>query len=292
MDRTPICHVKLSPLCRLCRQIVVVSLLCPLASSGCDDADPHNRGVAPRTMRVAVTTSTLDSGLLDTLIPTFETQRGVRVDMIAVGTGKALKLGESNDVDVLLVHSRIDEDAFMAAGHGTRRENVMYNYFELLGPPSDPAGVRGTAVTEALTKIFSGRHRFISRGDASGTHKRELALWQLAGIQAQWDEYIETGQGMGSSLIIANQREGYILSDRGTYLRFQAKVDLIPIIRSSEDMRNPYGIIVVNPQTTSFPSRLNLANAFVDFFISPRTQRAIGEFRINGERLFHPLQLP
>ena len=266
-------------------------LFCSFVSSGCDDATSVGRRASTGALRLAVTTSTQDSGIIDALVPIFENEHGVRVDVIALGTGKALKLGETGDVDVVFVHSRTDEDAFMAAGHGIRREDVMYNHFELLGPASDPAGVFGTDIVEGLRRISSGGHTFISRGDDSGTHKRELALWQLAGGHAPWDGYLETGQGMGSSLIIADQKQGYILSDRGTYLRFKQKIDLVALARSSEGLRNPYGIIVVNPQTNPTPHS-EMANTFVDFIISAQVQRLIDDFRIDGERLFYPLRLP
>ncbi len=269
---------------RLTTLAVLANLLC----AGCAQ-DGADRKAPSRVLRLAVTTSTRDSGLLDRLVPVFEKTNNVRVDVIAVGTGKALKLGEAGDVDVVLVHARAAEDAFMAAGHGIRREEVMYNTFEILGPPSDPAAVKGLSAVAALTTIASKQQRFVSRGDESGTHKRELALWKAGSGRPDWSEYIESGQGMGSTLIMADQMQAYVLADRGTYLKFRKKLSLIPLASQSEDLKNVYGVIVVNP---SRDPRINgeLAQTFVDFIISPPTQRIIRDFQVDGEQLFHPLR--
>ncbi len=268
--------------------LLVAVLISPLvvACHGERDDGAARGGV----LRLAVTTSTRDSGLLDVLVPVFERDRGVRVDVIAVGTGKALRLGQAGDVDVVLVHSRESEDAFVAAGHGTRREDVMYNTFEILGPPDDPAAIAGVDPLVALQRIGAGRHRFVSRGDDSGTHKRELLLWRKGGGRPRWDNYIESGRGMGASLIMADQMEAYVLADRGTYSSFKQKIRLAPLAAASKDLMNPYGIIVVNPN--KHPAiRGDLANAFVDFIIAPPAQRLIRDYTANGEQLFHPLRL-
>ena len=244
----------------------------------------------PARLRLATTTSTRDSGLLDALLPVFERQAHVRVDVIAVGTGQALKLGEAGDVDVLLVHARAAEDAFMASGHGARRQDVMHNTFELLGPASDPAAVRGLDVVAALSRIAASKARFVSRGDESGTHKKELALWRDAGGLTRWEHYLETGQGMGSSLIVANEKQAYILADRATYLAFARKIDLVPLAAPSDELNNPYGVIVVSDRRHPDVDALH-ANAFVDFLVSPRGQRIIRDFTIAGERLFYPAHL-
>jgi len=238
-------------------------------------------------LRIATTTSTRDSGLLDLLIPAFEQQQNVRVDVIAAGTGKALKLGEAGDVDVVLVHARQAEDAFMAAGFGCRREDVMVNQFELLGPADDPAKIRGLPAQEALQRIAKGGFRLVSRGDDSGTHKRELELWAKA--RPDWDRYLETGQGMGPTLIIADQMLAYVLADRGTYLRFRPKIDLVPLAAQSPEMKNPYGILVVRIKQQP-AAQTELAHAMVDYFISPPVQTLIQNFRLEGETLFFPLQ--
>ena len=241
-------------------------------------------------LRLAVTTSTRDSGLLDVLVPVFERQHRARVDVIAVGTGAALKLGEVGDVDAVLVHARAAEEAFMAEGHGVRREEVMYNTFEILGPPHDPADIGQLEPAAAFRKIAARRQRFVSRGDDSGTHQRELALWERAGGRPPWDNYVESGQGMGATLTMADQINAYVFSDRGTYLKFKEKMGLVPLVRSSESLRNPYSIMVVSSRKHP---RMNaaLADAFVGFIISTEAQRLIGDYQIGGQQLFHPLRL-
>ena len=273
-----------------------ISLLACLLLSGCGGSP--DSGV----LRLATTTSTRDSGLLDVLLPTFEEQNRCRVDVVAVGTGAALKLGESGDADVLIVHARDAENAFMDAGHGVRHAGFMVNYFTILGPAGntkragdpkeagDPAAVRDLAAVDALKKIAAGKHRFLSRSDDSGTHKRELSLWKAAGGRPSWKEYIETGQGMGPTLIMANEMQGYVLTDMGTYLKFKDKIDLVPLTSASEQLRNPYAAIVVNPTKNS---RINvrLAKALVDYLISAEAQRQIAEHKVVGQQLFRPTHL-
>ncbi len=266
--------------------LFVALLTVSLSLTGCGG----NSEPSTSTLRLATTTSTRDSGLLDYLLPEFERENGCRADVIAVGTGAALKLGEAGDADVLLVHARAAEEAFMKAGHGIRHEEIMANYFTILGPEGDPAKIRDTDALDALKQISQGEFRFVSRGDDSGTHKRELALWQQAGIQPAWHDYIESGQGMGPSLIMADEKRAYILCDMGTYLRFQKKVDLIPLTAQSESLRNPYAVIVVDPKKSS---KINapLAQAWVDFLISKNGQQLIGGYRMAGEQLFEPTRL-
>lgn len=228
---------------------------------------------------------------MDQLVSPFEQENNIRVDVLATGTGKAIKLGEMGDVDVLLVHARAAEDAFMDAGHGVRREDVMYNSFELLGPSADPANVKELEVTAALKRIVEQGARFISRGDDSGTHKREKLLWKSAELEPNWPEYRESGQGMGATLTIADELSAYVLTDRGTYLNFREKIDLVPLAVQTTDMRNPYGVIVVNP--AKHPAvRAELADRFVDYVISPTAQQLIADYRIASEQLFVPLQPP
>ena len=242
-------------------------------------------------LRMAVTTSTRDSGLLDQLVPIFEQQQGARVDVIAVGTGAALKLGEAGDVDVVLVHAREAEEAFMAAGHGVRHEEVMYNEFEILGPAEDLAEIRGLTPTAALQQIAARGATFVSRGDNSGTHQRELKLWANAQGRPNWKEYIESGQGMGATLLMADQKNAYVLTDHGTYLNLKRKIRLLPLVNSSPELQNPYGIIVVDPNKHSTINAA-LADAFVDFLVAEEVQRRIRDYRVDGEPLFHPLRLP
>lgn len=250
----------------------------------------HSNVPRQQVLRLATTTSTRDSGLLEKLIPPFEANHQVRVDVIAAGTGKALKLGEQGDVDVVLVHARQAEDAFMAAGHGTRREDVMFNTFELLGPAADPAEVRGLEAPAALQKIAADGLTFISRGDDSGTHKREVLLWQAAGGRPDWSKYLETGQGMGITLVMADEMSAYILADRGTFLNFRDKIELVPLAAKSTELHNPYGIIVVSDNKQP-AVRLELANAFVEYMISPAAQQIIADYRLANEQLFFPLRL-
>jgi len=250
---------------------------------------PANASAASGVLRLATTTSTRDSGLLDQLLPIFEQKQNCRVHVVAKGTGAALKLGESGDADVLLVHARDAENEFMDAGHGIRHQEFMHNYFAVLGPSDDPAKIRGTTAADSLRKLAqAGEHPFLSRGDDSGTHKRELALWKEIGVTPTWDEYLETGRGMGPTLDMADQKQGYVLSDMGTYLKFQDKVDLVPLTLKSSDLKNPYAAIVVNGEKDS---RINteLADALVDFLISAEAQRIIGEYEISGEQLFAPV---
>lgn len=250
---------------------------------GCGDQSQPYREV----LRLATTTTTQDSGLLEIILPPFEKQHRVRVDVISTGTGKALKLGEQGDVDAVLVHARDAEQAFMDAGHGIRHEPVMYNYFHLVGPADDPAKIESLKPAEALRRIADQEGVFLSRGDDSGTHKRELQLWESTGARPQWPGYIETGQGMGQTLIIADEKQGYTLSDRGSYLHFRDKISLVPLSTGSEEMRNPYAVIVINPNKHA-AINADLADKFVNYLISEPTQHRIEEYQINGKSLFYP----
>ena len=243
-----------------------------------------------RVLRLAVTTSTRDSGLLDELLPEFERHHKVRVDVVAVGTGAALRLGQRGDVDVVLVHARTAEDAFMEAGYGCRREDLMQNRFEILGPAGDPAAVENLESDAALQRIADTGQPFVSRGDNSGTHKRELALWEAGGGQPTWAGYFESGQGMGPTLVIADEKQAYVLSDRGTYLRYANRISLAPLVSSDKGLLNPYGIIVVTPQSKGRGSN-ELAHALVDYMISTEAQHKIRDFAVDGEPMFQPLRL-
>lgn len=256
-----------------------------LASIGGLAVSCGNNEREPRVLRAAVTTSLQDSGLLEVLVPAFEQECRCRVDVIPAGTGRALRLGEAGDADVVVVHARDAEDAFLAAGYGVRREDVMYNEFVLLGPPADPARVAGSGPVAALQEIAASNSPFVSRGDDSGTHKRELVLWQEGGGRPDWSLYLETGRGMGATLVVADEVRGYVLSDRGTFLQFRAKVDLVPLVEGSPELRNPYGAIVVNPERHPRVAR-DLADRFVDFLLSPVARQKIREFRIDDQQLF------
>jgi tungstate transport system substrate-binding protein len=241
-------------------------------------------------LRLATTTSTRDSGLLDELLPVFEEANRCRVDVVAVGTGAALKLGEAGDADVVMVHARKAEEAFMQAGHGVRHEEFMYNDFVLLGPEQDPAGIRNVEPVEAMKKIAEGQHGFVSRGDDSGTHKRELSLWDKAGGRSDWDAYLEAGQGMGPTLIMADEKQVYVLADMGTFLNLRDKISLVPLAAPAESLQNPYAAVVVNPEKHEKINR-KLADAFVDFLISGQAQRLIAGYQIAGQQLFYPTRL-
>lgn len=242
---------------------------------------------AEERLRLATTTSTENSGLLKELIPPFEKANSVKVDVIAVGTGKALKLGETGDVDVVLVHARTLEDRFVAAGYGVDRRDVMYNDFVLLGPQEDPAGIEGmTDIVVALTKISATKVFFVSRGDESGTHTREKQLWNAAGITPAGDWYLEAGRGMGEVLVMADERQGYTLSDRGTYLAFLNKTELQIVLEGDQGLFNPYGVIMVNPQKHPHV-KVSLAKKFLNYLISNQAKTLINGYRKGGEQLFY-----
>lgn len=275
----------------LFRCIVRTPFLILLLLAGCDRQVDNQTSDSPNVLRLATTTSTRDSGLLDHLVPEFERKHNCHVDVVAVGTGAALKLGEAGDADVILVHARDAEEQFMRAGHGVRHEEFMENEFLVLGPNADPASIHGTSPGEAFGRIAAGEYSFVSRGDDSGTHKREQAIWDEAGGLTPWKGYIESGQGMGPTLIMADELQAYVLVDRGTFLRFQSKIDLVASVSGSPLLRNPYAVIAVHPERHRGVNG-TLANEFIEFLIVPKTQQGIAAYRVNGERLFSPTHLP
>ena len=237
---------------------------------------------------MATTTSTENSGILDELLPPFEEKFGVRLDVVSVGTGQAINLGENGDVDIIFVHARETEEEFVEAGYGVNRRDVMYNDFVILGPPSDPANVKSLeSAAEAFNKIAAAKAEFISRGDDSGTHKKELSLWHNAGVDLAGSWYIESGQGMGASITMADEREAYTLADRGTFLAYSGKTDLEILSSGDSALFNPYGIIPVNP---SYHSHVNyqMAMAFVGYLTSQQGQNIINSYTRNAEQLFYP----
>ena len=245
---------------------------------------------AQQRLKLATTTSTYDSGLLDILLPPFERQqdRGIRVDVIAVGTGKALKLAENGDVDAVLVHAPKLEAAFIAAGFGVDRRGVMYNDFVVVGPSADQAGIAGTEkVADAFAIIARREALFFSRGDLSGTHQKEREIWAIAGIDPTGKWYVEVGQGMAATLRMADEKRGYVLIDRGTYLALRETVNLRVLVEYDPPLHNPYSIIAVNP--TRWPHvKYGHARALIDYVTSPEAQTLIGGYRKYGQQLFTP----
>jgi tungstate transport system substrate-binding protein len=237
-------------------------------------------------LRLATTTSTENSGLLAVLLPPFEEINNCHVDVLSVGTGKALKLGESGDVDVVLVHARSKEDRFVANGYGIDRRDVMYNDFVILGPIDDPVGIAGSKdIATALSRIVDAREFFVSRGDDSGTHIRERQLWKDIGVIPDGDWYLEVGRSMGEVITMTNERRGYTLSDRGTFLAYQAKTDLIVAAEGIPALLNPYGVIQVNPARHPHV-KAELAKRFLEYLVSQSARKLITSFRVNGEQLF------
>jgi tungstate transport system substrate-binding protein len=248
-----------------------------------------------RVLHMATTTSTDNTGLLDYLAPLFEADTGIELRWIAVGTGKALALGRNCDVDVLMVHSPPAEREYIESGYGLERHQFMYNDFIIVGPPDDPAGIRGIGVREALTRLSRLRFLFVSRGDDSGTHKKEIFLWNDAGLTVldrnRW--YIQTGQGMLGTLIIADEKNGYTLTDRGTYIKYSAVWGSEPylqiLVEGDRALRNPYSVIAVNPERCP-TVRQELAQRFIHWILSSRAQGLIEDFRLGGKQLFNPDQ--
>ncbi|HEY5799950.1 MAG TPA: substrate-binding domain-containing protein [Burkholderiaceae bacterium] len=251
-------------------------------------AAPAVAADAPRPIRLSTTTSTEASGLLGQLLPQFEAQSGMKVHVIAVGTGKALELAKNGDVDVALVHAREAEDKFVAAGYGVRRHDVMYNDFVLLGPPADPAAIgAGRDVLAALRKIVSSGARFVSRGDASGTEQKELGYWAQLGVKPQGAAYVSAGQGMMEVLNMASQMQAYTLSDRATFAAGAPRLQLRIVAEGDSAMLNPYGVIAVNPARHPGVNAAG-AQALIDWLTGPRGQAAIAGFKIAGKQVFFP----
>jgi len=244
-----------------------------------------------RTITVASTTSTEQSGLFGYLLPLFTKARGIDVKVVAVGTGQALDIGRRGDADVVFVHDKPAEDKFMSEGQGVKRFDVMYNDFVIVGPKSDPAQISGSKdVTDALRKIAVAKAPFISRGDKSGTHAAELRLWKEAGVDLgagkdSW--YREIGQGMGPALNMASSSNAYVLSDRGTWLSFKNRGELAILTEGDKRLFNQYGVMLVNPAKHSNVKAQD-GQAFIDWLVSPAGQQAIAGYKIGGEQLFFP----
>jgi tungstate transport system substrate-binding protein len=244
-----------------------------------------------KSIVVASTTSTQDSGLFDHILPLFEAEAGIDVRVVAQGTGQALDTGRRGDADVVFVHAKAQEEKFIEEGFGVKRFDVMYNDFVLIGPKSDPAGVSGSMdIAAALTAIQAKGAPFVSRGDKSGTHSAELRLWKEAGVdisatKGPW--YKEIGQGMGAALNTAGAMNAYVLSDRATWLSFKNRGELDIAVEGDKRLFNQYGVMLVNPE--KHPSvKADLGQSFIDWLISPEGQEAIGEYKIDGKQLFFP----
>ncbi|SFM62769.1 substrate-binding domain-containing protein [Thermodesulforhabdus norvegica] len=244
-------------------------------------------------LRMATTTSTDNTGLLDYLAPRFKEATGIELQWVAVGTGKALELGKNCDVDVLLVHAPEAEKKFVSEGYGVDRREVMYNDFVIIGPSDDPAGIAGMNPVEALKRIAAKKAIFVSRGDNSGTHKKEMSLWKEAGIEgidrASW--YVQTGQGMIATINVAAERGGYTLADRGTYITYQHnlgdKASLVILVEGDKRLFNQYSVIAVNPDHCP-KVHYEKARRFIEWIVSPEIQKAIGDYRMLGKPLFVP----
>lgn len=266
----------------------VGALLCGLAVLS---APISQTMAAQKRIIVQSTTSTQNSGLLKVLLPKFKAETGIIVHVVAVGTGQALKNARNGDGDVLLVHAQAAEEKFVAEGFGVKRFDVMYNDFVIVGPASDPAGLAGSAdAVAALRKIAAAKARFASRGDDSGTHKKERALWKLAGIapvKASGGWYRELGSGMGATLNAAAGMNAYTISDRATWIAFGNKGDLKVLAEHDVRLFNQYGVILVNPQRHKHV-RASAGQAFIDWLTGPRGQAAIAAFKVKGKQLFFP----
>jgi tungstate transport system substrate-binding protein len=256
--------------------------------------EPEQEGPAEIIGKIilATTTSTQDSGLLDEILPDFTYKTGYEVDVVAVGSGEAMKMGENGEADVLLVHSPAAEKAFVEAGHGPERFDVMYNDFIILGPKDDPAGIKAAApdnAQAAFQKIYDDQVTFVSRADESGTHKKELSIWEKLGLTPSGDWYVESGKGMGDVITMTNEMLGYTLSDRATWLNMSEGTDLQIITEGDKDLYNQYGVIVVNPEKNEMINAEG-ALAFQNWILSDETQALIGQYGTEkyGQPLFTP----
>ncbi|MCQ9207018.1 MAG: substrate-binding domain-containing protein [Omnitrophica bacterium] len=242
---------------------------------------------AGEALKLATTTSTYETGLLDYILPPFQEKYGVEVHIISVGTGKAIKLAENGDVDLILVHAKEAEEKLVKDGCGKARRGIMYNNFVILGPGGDPARVsKSKDVKDALRNIARMKHVFVSRGDDSGTDKKEKSLWRKAGLEPCGGWYLETGQGMSATLRIADEKNAYVMLDRATYLFNKDKIRLSPLTQDNDrDLFNPYGVIAVNPEKNPHV-KYKSAVALIEWLVSPECQGMIDTYRVNGKQLF------
>ena len=259
-----------------------------LLYAGCGKKESEVQAKTAAAIKMATTTSTDNSGLLNALLPEFRKKTGIEVQVIATGTGKAIKHGEKGDVDVILVHAKKAEEKFVADGFGVKRVSVMYNDFVIIGPEKDPAGISGSRdAADTLKKIASSKSSFISRGDDSGTHKKEKSLWTDARVTPEGEWYVSAGQGMGAVLTMANEKQAYTLTDRGTFIAFEDKISLKVLCEGDSKLFNPYAVIAVNPLKHPHVKK-DEVEKFIDFLVSKEGQALISGFRKKGKQLFTP----
>ncbi|GAB6110177.1 ABC transporter substrate-binding protein [Fusibacter bizertensis] len=247
---------------------------------------------AQKPIILSTTTSTENSGLLEAILPDFTAKTGIEVKVIAVGSGKAIQLGVDGEADVLLVHAKASEEQFVADGYGVERFDVMYNDFVLVGPKADEAGIKAAAgkdILKSFEMINQDKIKFVSRGDDSGTHKKELEYWKAINVEPSGDNYISAGKGMGDVLLMASEMQAYTLTDRATYLSMKSNLDLEIIVEGDALMFNQYGVIAVNPDKNSLVNNAG-ANAFIEWILSKETQELISKFGVDefGQSLFYP----
>ena len=271
---------------RVCATVLVVLFAVTGVFASGETEQPM--GAEPERLRLATTTSTENSGLLGELLPAFEEQHNVIVDVVAVGTGAALELGRNGDVDMVMVHAPGLEREFVSEGYGVERVGFMYNDFVILGPENDPAEIAGMeSVADAFARIAETESTFISRGDNSGTHTKEKNIWAEAGVEPEGSWYREAGQGMGAVITITNDQLGYTLADRGTYLAYRGDIGIDVVVEGDPLLFNPYAVIAVDPEMHGHVKR-GLAQALIDFVVSDEGQEIIGSYRVEGEQLFVP----
>ncbi len=244
----------------------------------------------PEILRLAITTTTEDSGLINKLNPVFENEYNVKINVITAGSGQALRLAEQGDVDIVFPHAPEDEKRFIQSGFGLERHLVMHNDFIIIGPATDPAKLKDTqAVTEALNQLFINKTKFISRADESGTHKKEQALWKEANLSPEGDWYTKAGSGMGSVLLLATEEQAYTITDRGTYVAFKDKIKLNIHFQGDDTLYNPYHVIAVNPEKHSHIN-ISLAEKYIAFLTGRKGQKIINDYKLHGEQLFNPVK--
>jgi tungstate transport system substrate-binding protein len=274
-------HITQEELFMMKKMFALLMVFCCL--SGMATAQNASSGIV-----LATTTSTQQTGLLDVLLPAFTKATGIEVKAVAVGTGKAIELGKNGDADVVMVHARNLEDAFVSEGYGVEAWDLMFNDFVLLGPVSDPEQVKNASTAaEAFQKVAAGKTRFVSRGDKSGTHEKELALWALAKQKPTGEAYVEAGQGMSETLSMAAEMQAYVLCDRATWLFMQKKIPALGIqYENPAELNNPYGVIAVSNAKVA-KVKTDLAKKFVEWVVAAESQKIIADYKVEGQTLFH-----